>query len=420
MPENLSEFRSTPVEFREAEGTPGIASGIVIRYGDEASFAHGLKERFEAGAFGDLRDQDLRVNRMHLRHQPLARSNSGNPERGGMLTLDNDLARMYAEILMPDTQLGRDTCTELRLKLLRGLSLEFRSLVEDMINGVRVIKRAKMFGFGVVDQPAYPGSMAEMRSWEQYFDAVERRVGFENYYDLSASGRQKGGCRGCVSCGGGTRGAAPTDHTPEPEMRYVAFDCEIEARNGVVRIRMPYGDDAPELRVAPREELDGRLPYGVDGVVSMQRGELVRFLPGCFTDSLGGEIILLAGNSYEEPLANSQEGTLRLRDNDEALEFEARDLPDTTYAHNFLGKLQRGLIRGLTAGWANAGSDTETEDLPDGRKRIVVRKAMLCEFYPRSRSVAPGGGVQARTGRRLFDADPSAGNGPSVRKRYLA
>ena len=116
-------------------------------------------------------------------------------------------------------------------------------------------------------------------------------------------------------------------------------------------------------------ELRGRLPYNVDGIVSMQRGERVRFLPGAFTDSLAGGIILLAGNSYEEPLASSLAGTLTLRDTDEALEFQAKRLPRTRYAEDFLGKLSAGLVRGLTAGWADAGSDTTTEDLPDGGKR---------------------------------------------------
>ena len=182
----------------------------------------------------------------------------------------------------------------------------------------------------------------------------------------------------------------------EPEMRFGALDCEIEIVGQGLRGRFPYGADGAEIRQVANTELRGRLPYNVDGIVSMQRGERVRFLPGAFTDSLAGEIILLAGNSYEEPLASSLAGTLKLRDTDEALEFEAKRLPRTRYAEDFLGKLSAGLVRGLTAGWADAGSDTTTEDLPDGGKRIVVRKATLCEFYPRSRSVAPGGGVEAQ------------------------
>ena len=383
MPEHVTEYRAAPVEFRESEGTPGIASGIVIRYGDEATFPWG-KERFEPGAFGDIRNLDLIANRMHRRDQPLGRTHSGNKERGGMLIFDNDDRRLASELLMPDTQLGHDTCTELRLGLLRGQSLEFRATKEDYVDGTRVIKTARLGGYGIVDRPAYPGSHAEMRSWEEYLWAAEYRGEYTGAGLYVPPGQER---------------RKPEDAPPDPEMRFAAFDCEIEAISGGVRGRVVYDAGGVEMRRAPSAELTGRLPYGVDGVVSMQRGELVRFLPGCFARSLDGEIYLLAGTDYGEPLASTIEGSLVLRDTEDALEFEAKNLPDTTYAHNFLGKLSRGLIRGLTAGWANAGSRTDTEDLPDGGKRIVVREATLCEFYPRSRSVAPGGGVQRKSNR---------------------
>ena len=416
MPENITEYRAAPIEFREGGGasrSPGFADGVVLRYGDEASFPWG-KERFEPGAFGDLKTADLIVNRMHRRSEMLARSNAGTEERGGGLTVDDSAERLYGKIAMPDTQRGHDTCTEMRLGLLTGQSIEFRTIRESYVDGVRVIREARLFGWGVVDRPAYGDSWVTMRSWDDYMRYAERRSEWGGYYDLSASRREEEGCRGCASCGGATRGAAPEPAIDEPVMRYAAFDCEVEASGGSVRIRMPYGVDAPELRAEPREGVDGRLPYGVDGVISMQRGELVRFLPGCFGESLAGEIYLLSGNDYSEPLASTTAGTLRLRDSDEALEFEARDLPDTTYAHNFLSKLSKGLVRGLTAGWANAGSDTITEELEGGRKRIVVRKATLCEFYPRSRSVAPGGGLQAKTNRRDDPADQ-----PEQRQRVV-
>ena len=34
--------------------------------------------------------------------------------------------------------------------------------------GHRIISKAKLYGFGVVDRPAYPGSVAAMRSWNEY------------------------------------------------------------------------------------------------------------------------------------------------------------------------------------------------------------------------------------------------------------
>ena len=375
MPDNI-EYRYQDFEYRQEGDGLGVVVGPVVAYGDVASFPWG-KERFEAGAFRNLGDDHLRANRMHQRHQILARIGAG-------YTLENTAAALNSEVVLPDTTAGRDTAYEVKHKLLRGKSMEFRSLKDRVEDGVRIISDAIYYGEGIVDLPAYRGSFAQMRSWDEYLQAVEYRDAHSGLYL--------------------PRGASATleersEPAGEPEMRFAALDCEIEIVGDELRGRFPYGEDGAEIRQVANTELRGRLPYNVDGVVSMQRGERVRFLPGAFAESLAGEVILLAGNSYEEPLASTLEGSLTLRDTDEALEFQAKNLPRTRYAEDFLGKLSAGLVRGLTAGWADAGSDTTTEDLPDGGKRIVVRKATLCEFYPRSRSVAPGGGVEAQRRR---------------------
>ena len=77
---------------------------------------------------------------------------------------------MQTELTLPDTSYGRDTSAEVKARILRGLSLEFRA-IEDTVNqdtGHRTISKAKLYGFGVVDRPAYPGSVAGMRSWNEY------------------------------------------------------------------------------------------------------------------------------------------------------------------------------------------------------------------------------------------------------------
>ena len=70
---------------------------------------------------------------------------------------------MRAELSLPDTTYGRDVATEIRGGLLTGMSLEFRATKDDVVGTHRVIETARMGGFGVVDDPAYPGSGAEMR-----------------------------------------------------------------------------------------------------------------------------------------------------------------------------------------------------------------------------------------------------------------
>lgn len=160
MPEN--EFRYGDLEFRQSDDGLGVVVGTVIRYGDVATLPWGTEE-FKAGAFGDFRSPKVKVNRMHQRTQMLARL-------GGRLEIDDTPERMKYELSLPDTTTGRDTATELMEGLLTGSSLEFRS-IEDTVNEDsqhRVISKAQLFGFGIVDEPAYPGSVAQMRSWNEY------------------------------------------------------------------------------------------------------------------------------------------------------------------------------------------------------------------------------------------------------------
>ena len=158
----MNEFRYADFEFRQSEDGLGVVTGTVIRYGDVAKLPWGTEE-FKAGAFGDIESADLIANRMHQRTQPLGRSGAG-------LRIINDDEALRAELTLPGTSVGRDTAIEVRERLLRGLSLEFRAIkdtVDDDTNH-RVIERAEMFGYGIVDRPAYPGSVAQMRAWTEY------------------------------------------------------------------------------------------------------------------------------------------------------------------------------------------------------------------------------------------------------------
>ena len=177
MPE--SEFRYAAFEIREGANGLGIVTGVIIRYGDVATLPWGTEE-FRAGAFGDFSGEQVYANRMHERSQPLG-------WLGGQLSIDDNAERMQAELKLPDTSAGRDVSVEVSpaVRILRGLSLEFRA-IEDTVNqdtGHRTISKAKLYGFGVVDRPAYPGSVAGMRSWNEYRTAhnylvpdVETRV----------------------------------------------------------------------------------------------------------------------------------------------------------------------------------------------------------------------------------------------------
>ena len=79
---------------------------------------------------------------------------------------------------------------------------------------------------------------------------------------------------------------------------------------------------------------------------------------------------LLAGRSYDAPLASLRTGTLTIEDTPEALRFEVERLPDTTYAAD--------LRAGMDAGAADYGVDALYSIPPAD----VVPEAVTIETEP--------------------------------------
>ena len=105
--------------------------------------------------------EDLIANRMHSRTQPLARTGNG-------LSVTDDEEALRAEVTLPDTSSGRDTAVELAQRILRGLSLEFRAIKDDVTDkGHRIITEARMYGFG-------GGRQARVPRQRGYHAVVER------------------------------------------------------------------------------------------------------------------------------------------------------------------------------------------------------------------------------------------------------
>ena len=378
MPD-FNEFRDylyDDFEFREDSETGlGVVTGTIVKYGDVATFPWGTEE-VKAGAYGKLDGVDLYANRMHVRQQPL-----GSTLNGRVKVTDSPEA-LRGEVRLPDTSSGRDTAYEVADKILRGLSKEFRGVRDSFPKeNHRVIEEARLFGFGVVDRPAYPQSGATMRNWQEY---IETR--------------------------GGLLAPVTTPPVPEPEPLPVPADVPLWARQNCYLdhkgrlifvggdLDCRYEDFDIEERQMPR--LRGRMPYNVDGVTSMARNEHVRFLPGAFADSLDGEILALVGNNYDDPLGGTAQRSLSFADADDALEFRTGRIPETSVNRDFIAKLRSGFVRGVTAGWALQGSNTTTEAIEGGGTRIVVRKAMLCELRFRTRSAFAGESVTASPRRR--------------------
>lgn len=142
MEQRFCEFRATP---------EGVIEGVVMRYGSEAVIGD-FRERFEAGA---LRYDDVIVNLMHQRTEPVARTDAG-------LTF-SDGAELRARIELPDTVYGRRARELAAARILRGFSVEFVAREERWEGRTRIVQRADLTGIGLVDRPAYPDSVIASR-----------------------------------------------------------------------------------------------------------------------------------------------------------------------------------------------------------------------------------------------------------------
>lgn len=136
-------------------------SGRALRYGETTELVLGsrrVKERFEAGALGDLSKADVILNLQHRRDRALARTGGGGLE----LRQAGDEILMDAE-LSPTTW-AQDTVQLVRSGILKSLSIEFRSLKQRWEGSTRIVEQAVLTAIGVVDRPAYDSTFVAARS----------------------------------------------------------------------------------------------------------------------------------------------------------------------------------------------------------------------------------------------------------------
>ena len=132
----------------DTRASPGRIVGTLLTYEERA---RDRAEMFGAGAL-QWDPDGIILNLSHDRRQPVMRF---IPEvRNGAITIDAPL---------PDTSRGRDAAVMVRNGTLRGLSVEFRALEEGRRAGMRYIRRARLGGAALVDDPSYGGSRVEVR-----------------------------------------------------------------------------------------------------------------------------------------------------------------------------------------------------------------------------------------------------------------
>jgi len=137
-----------------------VISGVVMRYGAEATIGGAFRERVEAGALGT--PQDVILNIQHDRARPIARQGHGLH-----LVDSGEALEMRAEL--PRTRDAEDALAMVEAGLLQGLSVELRveadEWTRDATGGhLRTIQKALLSGIGLVDKPAYTASELEARA----------------------------------------------------------------------------------------------------------------------------------------------------------------------------------------------------------------------------------------------------------------
>lgn len=142
--------------------------------------------------------------------------------------------------------------------------------------------------------------------------------------------------------------------------------------------------------------LSGRFPYATE--TELTQGRFERIEPRAFAERIeaGGDVHLLAGHSYDKPLASRGAGTLEIRDTPEALEINATLSDATSWARDFLEAHKAGLIRGLSPGFRVPTGGEKIERRGNGVLRRIER-AELFEISTVTRPAYPDAQVEARS-----------------------
>ena len=130
----------------EAEGKPRL-TGILMAYGERA------RDRAEVFEVSSLKwDGPLILNRQHERKNPILK-----------FTPIESAGRVLIDVEVPSTVAGSDALAEVRSGLFGSLSIEFKSIKETFVGGLRKISEAILTGAALCDAGAYSSSVVEAR-----------------------------------------------------------------------------------------------------------------------------------------------------------------------------------------------------------------------------------------------------------------
>lgn len=148
--------------------------------------------------------------------------------------------------------------------------------------------------------------------------------------------------------------------------------------------------------------LRARFPY--DRETEIAPGRFERIAPRAAAGRIDGgdEIHLLAGHSYDRPLASRSAGNLTITDTDDAVTIEATIDGGTSWARDFLAANAAGLIRGLSPGFRVPRGGERIEQRSGGVLRTIT-VADLFEVSAVTRPAYPEAQVEARNWQATCD-----------------
>ena len=167
----------------EAEYNRGgrVVEGTAVRYGERAAYQLPGGTYYDAIAPGALKITDAVLNIQHDRKRPLGRTD------GGGLTFQDgkDRLRVRYEFQDPLTSDQRDALSLLERRVLRGFSLELAGMKTrlDLPTRTRHILSAEARGIALVDRPAFSGSEAVLKEFEE----ADYADGFSGSYQYNTA-----------------------------------------------------------------------------------------------------------------------------------------------------------------------------------------------------------------------------------------
>lgn len=138
-------------------------TGYAVRWMDNSQLLFGeFIERFDKSAFSDClkNNPDIRFLWEHDHASLLGRTSSNT------LVVSDDGIGLRFELLLPDTQLGRDALTMIDRGDIEGVSFGFRAVKDQWDIGqepyVRTVLQAELREISLTSIPAYPTSSVEI------------------------------------------------------------------------------------------------------------------------------------------------------------------------------------------------------------------------------------------------------------------